>query len=501
MPRVAIDTTTFEAASVVFGQRLTGRLSSIIDTLLRGLSGTGAMAGSDQAATTWAASYDGASRLAVETMTDLGNACYSLAGLLQQTGFNHASAESASTPGAGHAAADRTRYSDQSMLCYASPPTGAGGSSAPPTGWGLIEHLVGYAWPNGHQDRLHAAASAWTGAADALDGAAYYPIEAYAAIAGQRSPEVDDAMRVCSGMQAHVTDLAAACRQLAAGCTDLASHIDTAHSQIEGELVNLLEWTAGIEAGGLLVGLFTFGGGDVAAQSFEAGRVAMTARRIATVIEALIRAASTVAESIGTVLTRIGTVVERIKPLLGARASAVVVREAGALPTITRGAEEAAVDGLTASAEEDAATDAMYARYTKGKQAKGETPLARDAWARKLEVLRRNKAVGDAYRDQVADELGIVPGESGWATEVPVKGLGRRFDIANPTEQIAFEVKSGSTPVGDGLAQLGKDESAVRQGWTITWQLKQGLDPRLMARLQELAARYPGRFSYDVAGG
>src|SRR4051812_43643277 len=107
MPLLEVESESFEAASTIFGQRIAGQVTSALDHLVGALSGTGAMAGSDEAGTNWAASYDESARLAVEGLTDLGNACYQLAGLLQQTGFNHASAERASTAGSGAGAVDR----------------------------------------------------------------------------------------------------------------------------------------------------------------------------------------------------------------------------------------------------------------------------------------------------------------------------------------------------------------------------------------------------------
>lgn len=117
-----------------------------------------------------------------------------------------------------------------------------------------------------------------------------------------------------------------------------------------------------------------------------------------------------------------------------------------------------------------------------------------------MATLRTNKATGDAYRDQVANDLGIRPGENGWRTELTVRDFSRRFDIANSRTRTAIEVKSGSTPTAEGLAQLAKDERAVRKGWAITWQLKMPLNDTLMARLQQLADEYPGLFNYAVAG-
>lgn len=501
MPRVDVDSASFEAASTVFGQRIAAQLTSATEALVNQLADSGAMAGSDEAGTTWAQSYDHGARLAVAGLSDLTNACYQLAGLLEQTGFNHASAESASTAGGGQArAADRTNYAAMPTMCYATPPSASGGSTSPPSGWDLVQHLVGYAWPNGHQDKLRAAAAAWHEAATTIDALAYYTTEAYDAIMPERSPEVGDATRVCSAMQTHISDMAAGCSQLGQACDQLAGYIDQAHSNIEHELVSLVEWTAGIEAGGFLVGLVTFGAGDAAAQAVEAGRIAATARRIATIIEVLINAARSVGEAVGAVVTRIASVAERLKPLLGARISEVAVDEAGALPTLGKDAAQLAETDLQYAAESNAADDAMYRAYVRRKIAQGKVPKSRPAWENLRASVARNKAVGDAYRDEVATDLGITPGEGGWVTEYHDAAYGRRFDIANPKDQIAYEVKSGSTPTNEALSQLDKDETAIGDGWQITWQLKTQLNPTIMTRLQQLAQDYPGRFTYVIAG-
>lgn len=500
MPRVDIDSESFEAASTVFGQRIASQLTSATEKLIGQLSGSGAMAGSDEAGTNWAQSYDKGAALAIDGLSDLTNACYQLAALLEQTGFNHGSAESASTAGHARTTVDRTSYDGMSTMCYATPPSASGGSTSPPTGWGLVEHLVGYAWPNGHQDKLRAAAGAWNDAATSIYDLAYYTTEAYDAIVPQRSPEVGDAVRVCNAMQTHISDMASSCSQLGDSCDQLAGYIDHAHSQIEGELKSLVEWTAAIEAGGFLVGLVSFGAGDVAAQGVEAGRIAATAARIGAIITALIEAAGTAADVVANVLSKIGAVAARLKPLLGARISEVALEDAEALPTLANDAEELASDSLRYAAESNKADDEMYEAYVKRKLAQGKTPRSRQGWQNMKDSVARNFKNGNAYRDAYAKDLGVENGVDGWTFEKTVPQLGRRFDIANESQQVAYEVKSGTSPVEETMTQLDKDEQALDSGWTITWQLKKALDPKLMARLQQLADEYPGRFMYSMGG-
>jgi hypothetical protein len=499
---IHIEPDIYDAASKVFGQTVAGQLTTAVTDLEDALRNTGAMAGSDPGGSRWAVSYDQAVSVTVGAMTDLTNASYKLAAMLEQTGFNHGMAESASDPTRSvSTAADTTRYIAPTTLnCDPKPPSASGGSGSAPTGWGLIESAVGYVWPNGHQDKLRAAASAWSAAGQGLDFAAFDVDEAVQAVLSQQSPEVQDAATVCQGMQRHISDVADSCRGLSRACSDFAGYIDQAHHDVEHELISLAEWTAGIEAAGAFFGALTFGAAEVPAQGVEAGRIAATAARVGNIIAHLIDLAGAVAETISGIVTRVAEVCQRLKAILGARLTAATSRVVARLPGLGKDAERLAADGLRVSAEENAADDALYRAYAERQEARGLTPRSRQAWQNMVDSLRRNKAVGDGYRDTVADNLGIRYGDNGWQSEYTLKDLGRRYDIANPATKAGYEVKSGTTPTGEALTQLSKDEQAIRRGWTITWQLKVDLNPTVMNRLQELAVKYPGRFQYTVAG-
>jgi hypothetical protein len=270
-PIIEVEPDVFDAASKVLGQKVTTSLTNAVAGLERALQATG----TDPGGTTWAASYDHAAVVTVGGMTDLTNACYKLAAMLELTGFNHGRAESASDPTrTAPALPDTTRYAAPATLsCDPQPPSAHGGSGHPPRGWSLVEHLVGYVWPNGDQGKLRTAAKAWTTAATALDGAAYEIPEALHAIRSQQSPEVDDAATVCQAMMNHIEDVAASCRDLSTACSDYANHIEKAHKDIEDEVISLLEWTIAIEAGGAILGALSFGLGEGAAQGVEAARI------------------------------------------------------------------------------------------------------------------------------------------------------------------------------------------------------------------------------------
>lgn len=329
---VDVDPDVYDAASTVFGRDIHGQLATAGSGLQSGLSGQAGMAGSDPAGTTWAASYDAAAGTVHALVGDLATASTTIAALLQQTGFNHGMAESASDPTrSAPTPPDNTIYQPATANLPDLPST-HGGSSGPPALWWLVEHTVGYVWPNGDMGALRAAAAAWSAAAGALDGAAGYIPEALSAIATQQSPEVSDAFAVCAAMNTHISDVSSACRDLATACSDFATGIDKAHQDVNDELTSLAEWTAGIEAGGFLLGLVSFGGGDLAAQGVEGTRIAATATRVGTIIQTLIDLAGTVARGIGTVFTKVAEAAQRLKVILGARLSKVVTELVSRLP-------------------------------------------------------------------------------------------------------------------------------------------------------------------------
>lgn len=198
---IQVDPAVFGAASAIMGQAVAGELAQAGAALGSGLGGTAAMAGSDPGGVAWAGSYDEAAAVTAGGVADLANACRQVAALLEQTGFNHSSAESASTPGQGAPPVpDATDYGAAAQVAAPSLSSANGGSTDPPTGWGLVEAVVGWVWPNGDPERLREAARVWSVAANALRGAAGRVPEAVRAIESQQSPEVDDAVTVCQSM-------------------------------------------------------------------------------------------------------------------------------------------------------------------------------------------------------------------------------------------------------------------------------------------------------------
>jgi hypothetical protein len=239
---ISVAPAVFDAASAIMGQKVAGQLAQAATELGTGLAGSAAMAGSDPGGVNWASCYDQAAPVAAAGTSDLANACHQLAAMLEQTGFNHGAAESASTPGGPPP--DTTNYLTAPSVGVPATPSANGGSVDPPSGWGLIESAVGYLWPNGDPAKLRGAGRARSAAASSLRVAAASVPEAVTGIQSQRSPEVTDAVAVCQAMGQHIGEVAGGCGDLAKACSDYADHLEKAHQDIIEELVELVAWTS-----------------------------------------------------------------------------------------------------------------------------------------------------------------------------------------------------------------------------------------------------------------
>jgi hypothetical protein len=313
-------------------------MATVVGRLPAGLQGSAGMAGSDPAGRDWAASYDRAATATMRASQDVVNACYSLSAMFAQTARNYEAADAASTAGARRAMASAVASVPpvSGLTVFEQLPSAAGGSGGGPGHWGLIADLVGYVWPNGHQDRLHAAASVWRACADDLWQRSEYVAVAAASSIDDHLPEFDDMTTVCSSMYLHVRSVAQAQYALADACDELAHHLDEAHSAIEGELASLVEWTAGIEGVGLLASVFSFGTAEAPTQAIEAARIARTAARVAELIQKFMALARSAAQSIAAVVERADRVAAELAGLRDVRLSAVVVTQVKLMPSALR---------------------------------------------------------------------------------------------------------------------------------------------------------------------
>ncbi len=115
------------------------------------------MAGSDEAAAEWSTSYDAQIKSLLAAAALLGNATDALGFRVHQGGVNH---EVAENHVAGKPDPSPPSYKDGSKCLYNDPPTALGDNG--PGLQGLVELIneIGMPVPNGHVDRLTAAAAA-----------------------------------------------------------------------------------------------------------------------------------------------------------------------------------------------------------------------------------------------------------------------------------------------------------------------------------------------------
>lgn len=292
MPTLVVDPAQYaEAAS---GMSSVAEAAHSAVSLLAGeLGGSSGMGGSDNAGVEWSNSYDEGAQAALKAAASAVGAAGNVALRLHATGENHSHADASATIGGGDASLPGPPTPP--TLSAPSPPSAAGGSGGGPPGWSLVEGLVGYIWPNGHQDRLHAADGAWKAAAAQLDSAAGPTSAAASAASAQKSPESAAAAQACTDTGNHLRELSSVFTQIGSSCSEYAAHLDEAHHEILSELNSLITQTVAIEAAGAVFAVFTGGLDEIAAQAAVAARIATAAAKIRRIIEVLIEAARAVA--------------------------------------------------------------------------------------------------------------------------------------------------------------------------------------------------------------
>ncbi len=324
---IEVETEDFARAARSVYSDVADPLVNVTTRLVGRLRDGAAMAGSDPGGRDWAAAYDRSAAATLGATQDVLNGCYRLSAMFAQTARNYEAADVASTAGVRHAiAAVTARLPDDTAVGLATEvPSAAGGSSSPPGPWGLIADLVGRVWPNGHQDRLRAAARAWRSSADDLWLRSEYVAVAVVPAMGDKLPEFDDMSTVCDAMYLRLRDVANAHHALADACDQLADHLDEVHSAVEAELNSLIEWTAGIELTGALLSVVTLGMAEAPTQAVEGARIARTAARVGALIERFAALASTAARTVAAVVDRVSVVSARVRTVLDVRLSAATV--------------------------------------------------------------------------------------------------------------------------------------------------------------------------------
>jgi len=337
--RIAVDPAEYFGAANQFAS-VSRDGSGELSRLAGKLGASGGMGGSDHAGTEWATSYDEVAKGILAAATAAANGAANVGGRLHASGENYAQADAASVIGGGQA--DVPSAPSMPGVSAPSVPSAAGGSSNAPFGWSLVEGLVGYLWPNGHQDQLHAAADAWKATAKEFDSLAGSVDTVSGRVSSFDAPEAETAGATCAQVAEGHRDLAGACREAAKSCDDYAHHLDEAHHQIIEILEELALETIAFEVGAAVLALVSAGMSEIAAQAAVAARIANAANKIRRVIELFMAAVRTVGASIKAVGVRAAEILGKLKPIAEAR-----IRRS---PTLGSDAKAiAAPEGLSAS--------------------------------------------------------------------------------------------------------------------------------------------------------
>jgi hypothetical protein len=303
-----------------------------VSALSSAIGGLGGMAGTDTGGESWAAQYDPAAAEAVQAGCDLGQSLATLGNLLNGSLVNHDSADGGAMLSGppeltGQDSGDHDPDHWTEELLAPAPPSAKGGTGDQPGWWHWIAgHVEGLLWPDADTGRLRSAGTAWRSAADTIEGYQYDAEAASGMVGAQTSPEVPDAVAACDEVAGHIRDLASAYRSIGQACSDYAQAVDDHHHEVEDELVSFIEWTIAIEGVGAVVGFFTLGLGEGAAQAAEGAEVANAASKVVRILRDLIEVARTVATTIGEALTRIGEIAGKLGKFLNAKLERALVR-------------------------------------------------------------------------------------------------------------------------------------------------------------------------------
>ena len=300
--------------------------AAAVRTLAGVLKGSAGMAGTDNGAHAWASKYDafagghagGEGLMEAATASIMGAA--QCADLLHTTAVNHQNADQQSA--INNSTAPAFPPGAKPAFLVPAIPSAEGGHGDVPGWWHTIEAYVqGEMWPNGHQDKLKAAADAWRTAAQGLrlaaDNANGFVI---AAIRVQKSPEFPAAADISKKDRDSFGTVADGFDAAAKACADYAHAIDDAHSKILQEMVVLGATVAVTEAFAVILVPFTAGGSEAVSKVVDTVRLAATGARIASIIRAFRAAAEASGISGFAAAGAAARAVGELGPLLGSRA-------------------------------------------------------------------------------------------------------------------------------------------------------------------------------------
>lgn len=274
--------------SLVNGNLTAADAARSLSGRLRGYAG---MAGDDETAEEFAASYDEAATASIDALASVVGAFGTLAHLVEASLVNHGRAEERSTmPGRGWSAPVPSATAATNLCPLVLEPPSSLGSGDPGPGGPLgqvLDLLQDVFWPNADTDRLHEAARTWRTAAESLDVLADRCSAAVAALEDERSPEIPLATAAITDLRARTGELAHQLAALGTACAGYADHVEAKRAELR-DLLEDLAVELGVTAllGGLLA-VASAGSAAGAATTIGASRVATANGRFRSILDSL----------------------------------------------------------------------------------------------------------------------------------------------------------------------------------------------------------------------
>jgi len=308
--------------------------SSALTRLAGVLASSAGMAGTDAGAHEWAPKYDPLASAAMDAASAVVQGAGQCYDLLYATGVNHLDADGQSAINNEHV----LELPAMGAPPFAKPtvPSAEGGHSDVPEWWHTVAAYVeGELWPNGHQDKLRAAADAWTAAGRGLRTAAQLvnggtsSMGVLAPLMDQKSPEFPNLIKNCTMVRDQMSGVADGFDEAARACSTYAQAIDDAHSKIIHEMVVLGATVAVTEIVAAILVPLTAGISEAVSKVVDVSRLTATGARIATLIREFRLAAELSGLPAVSAAGAAARSVSELGPLLAARPTIFAAETAG----------------------------------------------------------------------------------------------------------------------------------------------------------------------------
>ncbi|WP_072805554.1 hypothetical protein [Rhodococcoides yunnanense] len=440
------------------------------------------MAGNDQVGTEWGKAYDGAIGDHIRQVCQLADAYGAIASRAYLAGLNHLNAEYVAGGKQGPAPAPPAQPRSADQRVPFSPPPSAVGENGPGLNSdipGLVA-AVGVSVPNADPTRLTAAGEALDTlqalvrdkADDVLTATGSPPAGSGPDAFALHEEILSNLIAPAGHLQEEGATLASAATSFGVAVVNRRNEIVSAIDELGVSMVVTLSV-------GVAATLVTAGGSDLAAAGVTAARIASTGRRIYNVVRAL-ESDVVVTTSAMTEIRAAGGLAARLSETIEKPLASFEIDEDGTIKT----------SPVFPKWKQDA-----WERYL----ANGGD-LSMEEWSKKYDQLMANVGNGSEWDIEVGELLGYNE-ENGFVAQYrdPSIAEDRVWDYANtdPAVQLLVENKSGRID----YVQLEKDEEALLNGWNVQYNLRDPISPAQIARLDALAAKYPGQFTYQYLGG